>query len=533
MINKRVLVLSNYHIQAYHVRRNKVLRDIKIDLEKDYQGRLGKFLGKDKRSPVYLICNVQEEEYRIEKLPHTGGRDRKALMQRKLQQFFRGASYGGWRVLGREKTGRKDDRVLFHALPQQEVLDKLLLQLHELGIPVAGLYSQPLLLKTCMANAIPKGNFLILTEIANEIDSQFSFRQCFYRDGELSLSRISAFSADCTEEFHRDLIAELESSHHYLTSHHSMGYGEKITTLVLASAGTLQQLGGLKLPADYDVQYAPVSKMARVLKLSNINDDDYFDDVLAGYACKNILLSSSHYHSEKSDYHIRHHNLRWGLAWAAAVAFMTTAVETGSKYLDAESQHLDNENLRAHLTIENQRILDAAATLPRFDQEPAEVEDAVKNYQALKAQSLQPLSILRQLTYALSPFPEFSVQALSWQKASDDAMDAPPPDPLAAMPVLPDDPMLMMTETDNKVSYDISVSIDDHSYPGGLRDKLKRIDQFNTRLHDGEKIQGLAVSEWPVDLSPSAKIERSLSAGSGANTSPTFTVEFQMVQESP
>jgi hypothetical protein len=112
-------------------------------------------------------------------------------------------------------------------------------------------------------------------------------------------------------------------------------------------------------------------------------------------------------------------------------------------------------------------------------------------------------------------------------------LDAPPPDPLAAMPVLPDDPMLMMTETDNKVSYDISVSIDDHSYPGGLRDKLKRIDQFNTRLHDGEKIQGLAVSEWPVDLSPSAKIERSLSAGSGANTSPTFTVEFQMVQESP
>lgn len=537
MINKRVLVVSNYHIQAYHVRRNKVLRDIKIDLEKDYEDRLGKFLGKDKRSPVYLICNVQEEEYRIEKLPHTVGRDKKALMQRKLQQFYRGASYGGWRIIGRENSGRKDDRVLFHALPKQAVLDKLLQQLYELGIPVAGIYSQPLLIKTCMANAIPTGNFLILTEIDNQVESQFSFRQCFYRDGELSLSRISAFSADCVDEFHRDLIAELESSHHYLTSHHSMGYGEKITTLVLASSETLQQLGGLNLPSDYDVQYAPVSKMAKVLRLKNINDDDHFDDVLAGYVCKNLVLSGSHYHTERSDFHINHHNMRWGLAWAGAACMLAAGISSGMNYLDAESLRLDNQYLQAHIVQERQRLSANKISLPRFDQRPSEIEEAVRNYKVIQAQSMQPFSIMRQIAYALSPFPDFTVQALSWRKS-------PPPseeealalDPMLdpALAAIEDPANLGMAIPDNAdTTYEVSVSINDNSYPYSLRDKLSRIDQFNKRLHNGERIQQVAVARWPVDLSHETSIERRLEAGEAADISPLFSINFELVQQKP
>lgn len=528
MINKRVLVLSNFHIQAYHIKRNKVLRDIKIDVEKDDIGELQEFLTNDLRSPVYIICNIQEETYRVENVPHTRGKDHQQLMQRKLSQLCRDASLASYKVIGREKTGRKDDKILFYSLPHHAVLDSLIDLLYEIHIPIAGIYSEPLLIKNCLANSIPNGNFLILTEIANDSDTKLSFRQCYYRDGELSLSRISTLNIDDAEDFQQDLIDELESSHHYLTSHHAMGYGETITTLILSSANTLNVLQGMQLPSDYEVQYASTSAFAKVLKLQNISDDDFFDDVLAGHVCNNHLYTKSHYRSERSNFHLRHHKLRWSMAWSAAFIAFCAVVDVSMVLNNANELKNNNINLATYISTEEQRLNKAERSIPNFDRDPRDIEASVISARSIRDQAMQPLAVMRQVAYAISAYPDFSMDTLSWEKASqqqDEPMMTPVMDPMMD-PTL--DPMLMTEPETTQPAYTVSLEITDNGYPDSLRAKLTRIDDFRSRLLSSERVNNIQVSQWPLNIAPEASIERTFKHGADNRSSAVFSLEFEL-----
>ena len=55
-------------------------------------------------------------------MPHVGARDREAILERKLTQIFRNVPYRHAQLQGRETEGRRDDRVLYTAVTNPEVL---------------------------------------------------------------------------------------------------------------------------------------------------------------------------------------------------------------------------------------------------------------------------------------------------------------------------------------------------------------------------------------------------------------------------
>lgn len=74
-------------------------------------------------APFSIVMDVIEEDFRNEIVAHVTGSDRKALLNRKLNQLFRTTPYKTARVVGREKKGRKDDRIFLTALTKPEILD--------------------------------------------------------------------------------------------------------------------------------------------------------------------------------------------------------------------------------------------------------------------------------------------------------------------------------------------------------------------------------------------------------------------------
>ena len=75
-------------------------------------------------TPVYLMLDTVDEEYRTEVLPHVRGGARREMLKRKLGQLLRTAPYRATWLQGREQGSakRQDDLYLFLALNSGEVL---------------------------------------------------------------------------------------------------------------------------------------------------------------------------------------------------------------------------------------------------------------------------------------------------------------------------------------------------------------------------------------------------------------------------
>src|SRR5262245_27931472 len=95
-------------------------------------------------APAYVMVDAVEEDYRFETLPHALGPDRAQMAARKLKQHYRNTPYmTAWRI-GRDTGKRRDDRYLFSALTNPEIVTDWLEAIVARGLPVSGVYLLPL-----------------------------------------------------------------------------------------------------------------------------------------------------------------------------------------------------------------------------------------------------------------------------------------------------------------------------------------------------------------------------------------------------
>ncbi len=509
MSSKRVLLLSNYHIQAYHVTRGKIIRDVKLGLEDDYWPALSEYLKKDVRSPLFLITNILEEEFQLEKVPHTRGRDRKMLLERKKEQMFRGESFTNYRVVGREKTGRKDDKVLFYTMHESDALSELLTRIEEMELALAGIYSVPLLIQQCLKDILPDSNILVLSEVDNHLDDKISFRQCFFTNGALALTRLSTFHLDQSNNVTDELADEIDGSRRYLTSHRLLDPFARLTTLVLESDSTVKRTGRLKLPQEFDVQYARPERIAEVLKLKCVDQDVFFDDVLAGDLCRH--RSKRHYGTKDSLFHYRHHQARWGIAMASLALATTVSIFSATLVLSGISIDHGNKELSALLDNDRVQVEKMEASAPKLPQAADQLEAAVLSVEWLQQHTMPPDQLMTEISTSLRLFPDIVISELHWERAGEDGMgqvDTPAPMPgmEGTDSMLPPTPSAGDQTSSEQEKFVVTVKGKKDDYAGELRHAIERIEAFANRLEASEGVVSLELTKLPVDLGSEARV---------------------------
>ncbi|MFX4226730.1 MAG: hypothetical protein ACFHHU_02180 [Porticoccaceae bacterium] len=83
----------------------------------------GRFLDSHIDFPVIIVADVIEESFRYDSIAHVSSNDRKAILNRKLEYLFRDTVYRTAKVVEREATGRRDDKVLLSALTKPDQLE--------------------------------------------------------------------------------------------------------------------------------------------------------------------------------------------------------------------------------------------------------------------------------------------------------------------------------------------------------------------------------------------------------------------------
>ncbi|WP_156013234.1 hypothetical protein [Thioalkalivibrio sp. HK1] len=181
--------------------------------------------------PIRLLVDLVEEDFRLENVPHVIGRSRRSVQDLRGRRLFPGASH--IHVLrrgradppdgeaGRNRSGRRDDIVLFSAIVRPEYLDPWLDLLRECDIPLVGVTSLPLASETLLrlpgfidllrsgeresssssspsdgekpSSSVPSKSSDALAQrmlLVSE-SGRFALRQSFFKKGRLVMSRLA------------------------------------------------------------------------------------------------------------------------------------------------------------------------------------------------------------------------------------------------------------------------------------------------------------------------------------------------------
>lgn len=232
MPQRRLFYLDANRLSAHHWQAGHLTAEESFSADSQGQASFLEYLARHRQSNFYLLADVVEEGFQLDVVPHVQGSDRAALLKRKLDQYFYGTPLSLALSLGREKTGRRDDIVLFTALTRPQLFEPWLNALHTVECQLAGVYSLPLIAGTFVSARAGKlpvqaNQFLLVTV------TRAGLRQTFFENGQLRFSRLTPLTGDSLEESSRACSVESARIYQYLLGNRMIGRNASLTTLVL------------------------------------------------------------------------------------------------------------------------------------------------------------------------------------------------------------------------------------------------------------------------------------------------------------
>lgn len=214
---KRILYLSDYELRAFQTKGKTLTEVLRLKTNSKIESEFVNYLTKNIKIPIYWLIDTTQEEYQVSLLPHVLGKDRRDLLAYKMKRLFEKTPYGYGVVQEREKQGRGDDRVLFTALNNPALLQPWLNLITTHKVPLAGIYSLPLLSQNLL-KYLPKKPYFLLVTNTPPISSHSSagLRQSFFVNQKLQFSRLIPLNSLEPQEHAEYVVSQIVKTHNYL-----------------------------------------------------------------------------------------------------------------------------------------------------------------------------------------------------------------------------------------------------------------------------------------------------------------------------
>lgn len=219
------------------------------------------FLQQYPETPVYLIVDAVEEDYRLESLPHTSGAAQRELVTRKLNQFYRGVKYRTAQFINRDKDKRRDDNFLFAALNNDDFLEHWVNVIQTVEAQLVGIYLLPMLSQVLVKQLKLTAPHILLCEKLGS-----GLRQTYLHNGRLRVSRLVSNVPVVTSQLGYFYLVETEKTRLYLMSQRFLSRETPVNLVLLSVDGTTQQISQA-ISQDQGLECSDVSLAALVKSL--------------------------------------------------------------------------------------------------------------------------------------------------------------------------------------------------------------------------------------------------------------------------
>lgn len=463
-------------------------------------GSFSRAIGDLVPAPICVLVDIVEEEYRQDTIPHVGGADRKAVLQRKYARLFRGTSYHYALRQGRESEGRKDDRVLLTAITRPEIVSPWVDILVEHKVPVAGIYSLPILSEKLLKKIGATGPNVLLINL----QKASGLRQTFFRDGQLKISRLAYMPRLGSVPFASHLMGEVEELRRYLNSLALISRDSPLSIYILSQGQLLTELEQHCRDTEQEqFLLLEVDDVMRRLGSKQTGDSHYADMVFAKLLSKKV--PSNHYAKDDETQFYAMHRPRIGLAVASMVLLLGSAGWSGINCIEGVTFKQQAIDTLQNAAFYQQRYELAKQKLPHTPVEPREIKTAVDAVETLRQYKSSPELLLRLVSGALNTMPDIKLDALSWEaradpdaakrrKASKKKGDVPAP----------------------AYAYYHIAEVSGHVEPfyGDYRGAIEIIDGLAAELEANASVEEVTVIQYPLDIRSEASVTGSTTAGS-------------------
>lgn len=238
-MNKRILYLSDFEVMSYEISSSTRTIEQLQHFPNTAEGHESfiQYLQLDTHTPLYCLVDTIQEEFQVVSLPHVTGSDRQKLFQHRMKRTFEYTSYTYAEVHGREALGRGDDRVLFMALSNPELLQPWLSLIQRYKVPLVGIYSA-VLLSQHILKYLPESSHLLLVTCAVQTKTQHlqGIRQTFFAKQQLQLSRFVPLKPSQANEYETVIIEQIVKMQRYLDSARLVPLNTPLSVIILAPA---------------------------------------------------------------------------------------------------------------------------------------------------------------------------------------------------------------------------------------------------------------------------------------------------------
>lgn len=533
MASRQVLYLTNANLVALVVQGASVVEREVFPVNRPGQDAFERHVRARRDFPARLIVDLAEEDLRFDTIPHLRGKDREAVIGRKLTQLFRTTPFRHAVVQGREAEGRRDDRVVFAAITNPDILTPWIESLERANVALEGVHSAAVLSPGLLAALkVSAPNILLVA-----FTPAGALRQTFLRNGELRFSRLTPVDRPEAGETLGGLIAA-ETAHtwQYLDSTRAVPTGERLDVCVLVHPRERPGMAPA-LRAFEQMRYTVLGldEAARKLGLQSAPQSDSAEEVFAAFVGRGRV--ENHFAPPESR---RYAVLRQARFAINALAIASLAVGLGyggvnlARGFDSRDRDAANAARIAAMAGERNEIVKA---FPSMMVAGDVMRETVDLYNRSLRDYPNPDAFLTPISSVLSRHPGVRLKQVAW-RTGDDANLAPAFQPSAGSDAQGLRSTSAVTPARGAAATPaqaaqaalpagrFAVSIMEGTVPmDGLayREVLARIDKLVADLSALPGFKATLV-EPPLDVTPRAKLEGRLGEQPPATTLARFTV---------
>jgi hypothetical protein len=213
-MSRHFLYLTNERLVSITTRGKRIVMRREFAVSGAGVAEFERYLAALAEEPTRLFTDLTEEDFRLDTVPHVGAGDRAAILERKLVQMFRNTPYRHAQLQGRETEGRRDDRVLYTAITNPDVLRPWLEAMERLHVPLEGIHSAAVFSAVLLEEldlAFP--HTLLVTFTPGE-----AMRQTYLRDREIKFSRLTRVELEPGQSLGSMIAEETTRTWQYLDS---------------------------------------------------------------------------------------------------------------------------------------------------------------------------------------------------------------------------------------------------------------------------------------------------------------------------
>lgn len=506
MVITTLFFLTNRQMLVYLRQGSAVELHARFDDSPEGQANFEQWLAGQPRVVSQLLVDLGDEDFHFDRIPRVSGRDRNALLKRKFEQLYRNTPYRTSQSQGHDKEGRRDERMLFSALPSAGWLEQWLNLIEQHKVPLAGIASLALMAKNVVQHLGFKDERLSL--ISYHPDS--GLRQTFVDAQGVKLSRLIPLDAAELDDLGNRILAESRRALQYLASLRLITRDDKLDVVMLLPLAQQQAVSaicvsqeqlrfsfvepatvlakfGIKGPADCDAQY-----MYALMALQQAPFNNYAPPSRRWY------------------YHLW--RLRRGLMAATVVSVVVATI--GFWWLsNAIDQQKREENQKRQQIVQTQKdYLAKQIVIDHFKVSSQEMDGVVSLYRQQIKPWPQVIPTLQALSGLLNQHPTLKVSSLGWlvsQTESENPFDSnelATAAPEAA--VIPAEGEAALVGPQYLV---IGLAGRVEPFTENYREILAQLERFKQAVESSKKAR-LEWDKLPLDIRPNATIDLKLAA---------------------